>query len=120
MANEDAPRPGRFKPDSLDSQAQGWENYKKVFEWYITSRGLDTAGDKRIVALLLGCMGIDAINLHETFVWAEAVVADEDAGIAARPAESAESLKDVLQKFDQHFGVRKYWKMKRQEFLSTK
>ncbi|KAH3862688.1 hypothetical protein DPMN_025661 [Dreissena polymorpha] len=48
------------------------------------------------------------------------VLADEDNGIAHRPAEDRYDLDTVLTKFDHHFGVHNFRNIKRQEFLITK
>ena len=64
-------------------------------------------------------------SMYNTFKWAPArpaMAADANNGIEAQPAVEAENkynLEHVFGKFDQHWGVKRFRSIKRQEFLDT-
>ncbi|KAH3719895.1 hypothetical protein DPMN_062779 [Dreissena polymorpha] len=65
-------------------------------------------------------MGRECVEIYDSFVWMPEVLADEDNGIANRPAEDRYYLDTVLTKFDHHFDVHNFRNIKRQEFLNSK
>ena len=72
------------------------------------AKDIDKADGPKQVDVLLTAMGGDAVKLYYTFVFAPAVAEDEKHCIAAIPAQNKDSLADVLVKFDQHYGVKRY------------
>ena len=76
---------------------------------------IDKADGPKQVAVLLTAMGGDAVKLYYTFAFAPAVTEDEGHGIAAIPAQNKNSLADVLVKFDQHYGVKRFRNVRRQD-----
>lgn len=118
MATADFAPPPRFTADSTDLTGERWRSWKQRFEFFLLAKGLDQADGKRKVAVLLTCMGDEAIRLYSTFTFNPAVAADEDAGIVAQPAEDKNDLETVLRKFDGHYGCKKYRNVRRQAFLN--
>ena len=114
-----------FRPDSLTTCAQEWEDYKRSFLIHLDAKGLYAAPGRRQVGQLLKYMGKTHIATYDTFTWRDAepaIPGDPDNGIEARdeiPGEDRYNLNDVFAKFDQHFGVHRYRSIKRQEFLKT-
>jgi len=100
--------------------ASSWEDYKRDFIIHLDALGLDDKPGKRKVGVLLANMGRECVKIYDSFAWAPEVVANQDAGIAAVPAEDKYHLETVFTKFDRHFGVHNYRNIKRQEFLNTK
>ena len=112
-----------FKPDDADACAPAWEEYKAEFLIRLDAAGLYEAAGRRKVGNLLKCMGSECRKLYEAFEWAPAVAAvpaDADnnrPAVEARAAEDKYDLEHVFRKFDQHWGVKRYRAIKRQEFL---
>ncbi|XP_052276600.1 uncharacterized protein K02A2.6-like [Dreissena polymorpha] len=100
--------------------ASSWEDYKRDFIIHLDALGLDDKPGQRKVGVLLANMGRECVKIYDSFAWAPEVVANQDAGIAAVPAEDKYHLETVFTKFDRHFGVQNYRNIKRQEFLNTK
>jgi len=65
-----------------------WRSFRQQFELYMAAIGMDTKPEARKVALLLTIAGPQAIEVYNTFVFAE----DEDKN----------KLDDVLDKFTAH------------------
>ena len=118
MSAQDFTPPSTFKPDSADLTGERWAGWKRRFQYYLIARDLDNKPGKRQVAILLHTMGEEGIKLYMTFTFAAAVAADEDNGIAAKPAEDKDDLETVFKKFDQHYGCKKYRNVRRQGFLN--
>ena len=112
---DNLPPPKPFRPDATDVTGETWKSWKQSFEIYLAARALDEASDKRKVNLLLHLLGVDGQKLYNTFVFAPAIPARD--GQEAIPAEDKEKLKDVLKKFDRHYGHKKFRAVKRQRFL---
>ena len=108
-----------FRPDSLDSCAAEWEDYKRAFLIHLDAKGLYDAPGRRKVGQLLKCMGKAHIATYDTFTWnpeVPAVAANTEGGIraqAAIPREDKYELAVVYRKFDEHFGVHRYRSIKR-------
>ena len=114
-----------FEPDDRTACVPAWQDYKREFRIRLIAAGLGKVDGDVQVNNLLKCMGLEAMKLYETFVWAPAVAAvaaDPANGVEARaavPAEDKNNLEHVFKKFDNHWGVQKYRSLKRQEFLDT-
>jgi hypothetical protein len=104
-----------FSPESVDSSALAWKEYKRRFAINMDAAGLSNKPGRRKVTNLLKAMGAAAVKIYDTFEWAPEVPAVSDT--PATPAEDPHSLDTVLAKFDAYFGVKKYRSLKRQEFL---
>ena len=118
MADGNGIRMPQFTPKSLDMCAPEWRDYKRSFAINLDAAGLHDSPGRRKVGNLLRAMGPEAVKIYDTFEWLPAVAATETT--PGRAAEDKYSLDDVLSKFDNYFGVRKYRSLKRQEFLDTK
>ena len=116
MTSIDLITPKGFAADSTDFTGEKWVTWKQQFEMYMRSKDIDKAEGPKQVAVLLTAMGGDAVKLYYTFAFAPAVAADEAHNIAAIPAQNKDSLADVLVKFDQHYGVKRFRNVRRQAF----
>ncbi|KAH3840712.1 hypothetical protein DPMN_114167 [Dreissena polymorpha] len=67
--------------------ASSWEDYKRDFIIHLDALCLDDKPGKRKVGVLLANMGRECVKIYDSFAWAPEVVANQDAGIAAVPAE---------------------------------
>ncbi|KAH3889926.1 hypothetical protein DPMN_013993 [Dreissena polymorpha] len=65
-------------------------------------------------------MGRECVKIFFSFAWAPALVADQDAGMVALPAEDKYDLATVFAKFDSYLGIFNYRNIKRHEFFNTK
>ena len=80
-------------PDCFDfKKPDKWHRWKRRFEQFRLASGLSTEGDERQISTLLYCLGQDA---EEVLV---------STGITT---EERKTYKDVVEKFDQFFKVRK-------------
>lgn len=114
----DVPPPKAFKQDPNDRTGDAWKAWKARFKVYLRARALDDASGKRQVNLLLHLLGDEGIKLYNTFEFRAARAAQGDN--PAVVAEDREDLEVVLQKFDNHYGHKKYRALKRQAFLNRK
>lgn len=94
-------------PNTMDftgSVATNWEKFKQRFELYLEASEKSSKPDKLKVALLLNLMGDEAIDVYNTFTFAE--------------NESRDELKVVVDKFDQYCKPRKNVVYDRFKFFS--
>ena len=120
MAGIDLTPPPRFSPDAADVTGERWTAWKERFNFYLLAKDLTRAAGERKVAILLTCMGEEAMKLYGTFTFTPAVAANPDEGIEAVQGENRNDLETVLRKFDQHYGNKKYRNVRRQAFLNRK
>ncbi|KAH3746460.1 hypothetical protein DPMN_180868 [Dreissena polymorpha] len=106
--------------NSADAGAAEWEIYKRNFLVHLDALGLHDKPGRRKLRVLLSNMSRECVNIYDSFVWMPEVLADQDNGIAHRPAEDRYDLDNVRTNFDHHFGVHNFRNIKRQEFLNTK
>ncbi|KAH3820844.1 hypothetical protein DPMN_122593 [Dreissena polymorpha] len=73
--------------NSADAGAAEWEIYKRNFLVHLDALGLHDKPGRRKVGVLLSNMGRECVKIYHSFIWMPEVLADEDNGIAHRPAE---------------------------------
>jgi len=89
MANTIPLRP----PEPFDfKKPDGWAKWKRRFEQFLSASGLDKEDEARQVSTLLYCLGEEA----------EGVLASTNISEEAR-----KKYKDVMEKLDEHFRVRR-------------
>ena len=96
-------------PDPLDMSgnlAENWRQWKRKFEIYMTARKSDAEEDATKIAILLHCVGSDAIDRYDQFVW--------DA-----EKEDKNKYKDTITKFDSEFGGKKRLVFNRYKFWTA-
>jgi hypothetical protein len=92
----------QFKPPSAlnleGNLSENWKRWKQRFELYMKATGTDEKDEEVKIAILLHCIGEDALEIYNTFSFG-----DTDA-----EAEAARKVYDTtLQKFDQYCTPRK-------------
>jgi len=80
-------------PEPFDfKKPDGWANWKRRFEQFLSTSGLDKEDEARQVSTLLYCLGEEA----------EGVLASTNIS-----EETRKKYKDVMEKLDEHFRVRR-------------
>lgn len=65
-----------------------WRTFKQQFKLYIAAVGVDRRADERKIAMLLTIAGTEAIEVFNTFVFAQ--------------PEDKDNFDEVMKKFDEH------------------
>jgi hypothetical protein len=94
-------------PDVLkmnENLSDNWRRWKQRFLLYIKAIGGDQKDGPTKAAILLHCIGDEALDVFNNFVFKPAVVAAE--GVEAVAAESSEDMNDILKKFEEHCNPR--------------
>ena len=73
--------------------AENWRKFKQRFQFYRTASGADKRDASLQVPLLLHIMGEEAIDIYNSFTWAE--------------GKSKDKIDDVLEAFEAHFTPQK-------------
>ncbi|KAE8291509.1 Retrovirus-related Pol polyprotein from transposon 17.6 Protease [Larimichthys crocea] len=81
-----------------------WQTFKQRFKLYLQALGLDTKSDARKIALLLTVAGPQAVEVYNTFVFAE--------------RDHQEQFDMVVEKFDEHCSPKKNETFERYVFRS--
>ena len=122
MTNED--KLYNFEPADFNACGSECQEYKRLFEIHLDAKGRYGAEGRQKAGQLLKCMGQHSIAIYNSFSWVAAfpvIPADPKNGIEAQeeiPGENKYDLQTVFRKFDEHFGLRQYRNIKRQEFFS--
>lgn len=81
---------------------QAWKKWKQRFNIYLEASDYDSASDKKKISLLLNALGVEGIELYNTFDFKE----DGESASSEEGSASQTSLDTVLKRFDEHFQAR--------------
>ena len=92
MATSNIPPP---KPLNINDKSVSilWKSWKKTWTRFEVATGIDETSDKKRVCTLLSVIGEDAVKVYDTFEYVD--------------GESADSVEDVLTKFEEYCSPRK-------------
>ena len=93
-----------YKPSALSfdgNTSENWRRFKQQFDIYITASGSEKKGDEVKIAILLNFAGEDAIEVFNTFQFAEG---------------DAKKLDKVLEQFERYCNPRKNVVFERHQF----
>jgi hypothetical protein len=98
-----------FKPPpelSLEGNlAENWRQWEQRLDIYMEASGADQHAQKKQVAILLHCVGADALEVFNTFAWEDPVVDGDN--VTYPDGENKNLLADVVRKFKAYCNPRK-------------